>query len=1827
MTSIYSSITILDPIATAAEQDLLHKLSDYGLNHLETIAHTGWNYALDQIWLLREIGDYLQRFSPSKPVIVEVGCGKSIFHNFVEEYFGLEVIGIDRPEGFCNPGEFKNVDYFVDFLEFTAFQENSVDIIFWLSSIEHNKLPQIRDLFLKSIGLLREKGMFLATCALSENTGWFEPSEQTNLSVVDCKKLFDATVIKNDFHEIRERYRENILYLRDRYKSRYGHFSNQDPAFIVGGVKASKLPQQNPTSHFTSYHHISPPLNQEPSYNLLFYIEPMKTFHRPLFHLPWWTFAYRKIASLSNDPFHKFSFRVITSGAIKEQIKNQDFAEFLEILEIDDEKLLTYFEGDYLKASLAWYHQTYSEEQISYTSETIKGLLGNWKPDIMISYSPAPFLQRAFPLALLLHCEYGMTSRPPFSESFYFDPLGYYQYSYLSRYDATIRSVKFTEKDYQALEEYRNFFINLIDQRNPFKPLIEELRNRFKHLILVPLQASHNYWFDGNCKFKSQFHMIEWILKNTPQHIGVIFVPHPDFPVFTQDTLNYLRSRYPHFIYNDEFEQFGSVSQYILSSVDAVASVSSMVGLQALIWKKKIIALGESHLNFVADATSLEEIEALLQQPTPNKDNILLWLLSHYYIPLSYVQDPIWFGGFLETALNSFRNKEDPKDFYRQIDAIHHIIHRNIQAANLNIPILKEQNSSNIHHVQLFFSSVNEYREEKSITSTVHLEKWQTYYFSLQFPNGTEEIHLRFDPCNHPALIEVRRIVISSPKTEQVIWKAEELASFSALIVNGTAIKLASAHESLYLFSFGNDPQLIFPEIKCPEGTQDLIVEISMWVSENLEKVSQFITEIVQKLDSNQMLLQKLNNNLMLLQKLEINKNKQFEELTQPISGRDEQLTKLFIAQYGQSVFEDVLVLFDKNWYIRQYPEASANGLSSLWDYLQNCTRDGRNPNPFFDTLWYLEQYPEVEKNKYPPLVHYIIIGAKKGYNPSPKFDTFFYLEMNPEVKHSGMNPLCHYLQFGQKENRQPKPGLIQLGKMSAAEIKMPGFHGYLETSRLDGGMVYLEGWAFHDNLILQSINLIAKTNDDINRYPGRYGWYRGDLESLYSSINAAHSGFAIKAKISPNIKCLLQLEFRFDNDEVVTQPLGYYFDEETEKTFPDQGHSPWSNKGALLRKGRLEDVIPLYKKDLPIKQSLGQTIDIIIPVYKAMTFLPRLFDSLLKNTSEPYRLIIVDDGNKDDETQSFLNEIVRKKPDTILIHHLTNLGFVVSCNDAFQYVRNHFVLLNTDVELPPYWLERLMQPIIDNPKIASTTPFTNSGTVCSFPKFLENNEIFANTTVEKLDEFFSHFDISELQITMPSGVGFCMGMNYEVAKQIGLFDAETFGLGHGEENDWCTRARNAGYINILVPNLFVWHKHGGTWGTKKKSELEARNFKLLGQKHPTYFNDVQEFIQTDPAAPLRDFIVLIAGTHLSGVPPYLFFDHELGGGANYYRNNKIKNLVENGHPVLLLVWKQDEHKLKLRFYFQKYFVEFDISTIDVLIDLISLIPPVNIFINELVSYPNLSEYIDFILELKKSKGCLITLAMHDFYALCPSFNLLNSQNIYCDLPHIITCQQCLPVNNNVLFYWDADIVDWRNMWSRLIQSSDEILCFSHNTASIVLKVYPEISSKINIQPHQVNYLPKKFLELDYSQECHIGVVGGISLPKGSQVVSSIAQIIEKQKLPIKLTIIGTYHGEKLPNWVRVTGHYKRTELPIIIEETGANIFLFPSIWPETFSYVVEELISLNVPIVCFNIGAPAERISQYSLGKIIDKVDAHLALQVIKGFYHEIQKKLKIRV
>ena len=71
-----------------------------------------------------------------------------------------------------------------------------------------------------------------------------------------------------------------------------------------------------------------------------------------------------------------------------------------------------------------------------------------------------------------------------------------------------------------------------------------------------------------------------------------------------------------------------------------------------------------------------------------------------------------------------------------------------------------------------------------------------------------------------------------------------------------------------------------------------------------------------------------------------------------------------------------------------------------------------------FDREWYLKQYPDVAALKIDPIRHYLRYGAKEGRDPSPGFSTWGYVDTYPDVTERGMNPFVHYVMFGLSEGR-----------------------------------------------------------------------------------------------------------------------------------------------------------------------------------------------------------------------------------------------------------------------------------------------------------------------------------------------------------------------------------------------------------------------------------------------------------------------------------------------------------------------------------------------------------------------------------------------------------------------------------------------------------------------------------------------------------------------------------------------------------------------------------------------------------------------------------------
>ena len=100
-------------------------------------------------------------------------------------------------------------------------------------------------------------------------------------------------------------------------------------------------------------------------------------------------------------------------------------------------------------------------------------------------------------------------------------------------------------------------------------------------------------------------------------------------------------------------------------------------------------------------------------------------------------------------------------------------------------------------------------------------------------------------------------------------------------------------------------------------------------------------------------------------------------------------------------------------------------------------------------------------------------------------------------------------------------------------------------------------------------------------------------------------------------------------------------------------------------------------------------SVAIVILNWNGQTFLQQFLPSVMA-TSYPGRRIIVADNGSTDDSIAYLKEYF---PEVELIVLHQNHGFAKGYNEALKQVSaDYYVLLNSDVEVQPGWLE----PMID---------------------------------------------------------------------------------------------------------------------------------------------------------------------------------------------------------------------------------------------------------------------------------------------------------------------------------------------------------------------------------------------------------------------------------------------------------------------------------------------------------------------------------------------------
>ncbi|MBP6000245.1 MAG: glycosyltransferase family 2 protein [Sediminibacterium sp.] len=244
--------------------------------------------------------------------------------------------------------------------------------------------------------------------------------------------------------------------------------------------------------------------------------------------------------------------------------------------------------------------------------------------------------------------------------------------------------------------------------------------------------------------------------------------------------------------------------------------------------------------------------------------------------------------------------------------------------------------------------------------------------------------------------------------------------------------------------------------------------------------------------------------------------------------------------------------------------------------------------------------------------------------------------------------------------------------------------------------------------------------------------------------------------------------------------------------------------------------------------------VSIVILNYNGAHYLKTFLPSVLATQYEHKEIVVADNGSTDDSLAILASDF----PSVKVIQNSTNEGFAGGYNWALKQVQAaYYILLNSDVQVDPTWVDPMVELMESNPTIGACQPKLLAQ---KEPNYFE----YAGASggwIDALGYPFSRgrvFDVCEQdkgqyndseRIFWASGAA--LMIRAKLFHDLGGFDASFFA--HQEEIDLCWRMQLAGHELYACPDAVVYHVGAGTLPRGgRKVFLNFRNNLIMLSKH-----------------------------------------------------------------------------------------------------------------------------------------------------------------------------------------------------------------------------------------------------------------------------------------------------------------------------------------------------------------------------------------------------------
>ncbi|MBV9826023.1 MAG: glycosyltransferase [Alphaproteobacteria bacterium] len=238
--------------------------------------------------------------------------------------------------------------------------------------------------------------------------------------------------------------------------------------------------------------------------------------------------------------------------------------------------------------------------------------------------------------------------------------------------------------------------------------------------------------------------------------------------------------------------------------------------------------------------------------------------------------------------------------------------------------------------------------------------------------------------------------------------------------------------------------------------------------------------------------------------------------------------------------------------------------------------------------------------------------------------------------------------------------------------------------------------------------------------------------------------------------------------------------------------------------------------------------VSVVVLTYNNWDYTAACLRSLREWSDYPNLEIIVVDNASTDVTRSRLRALARHDRRLRVIFNDDNLGFAAGNNIGIRAAQGEYIiLLNNDTYVTRGWVRDLIRPMLLDSQIGLVGPLTNN----------IGNEQKIRLIYHSMPEMQAAsraFLRSRLRQTMEVDnlAFFCVAIRRAVIDKVGLLE-EAYGIGFFEDDDYCRRAKSAGYRLVIADDVFVHHELSVSFDTMgtKAAELMARNRTLFEER------------------------------------------------------------------------------------------------------------------------------------------------------------------------------------------------------------------------------------------------------------------------------------------------------------------------------------------------------------------------------------------------------------